>query len=238
MIADIIIVLIVIVFGFFGLKKGFMKSLLSFAGVFLALVIAFIFADNISAALVDTQLGKIINDFSLKMLNGIGGLMTTVVPSYDELLGTLSQTLPMVIAKILAESINKYTGDIANKTIAELLTPTLSNILLTILSFVIIFVVLLIVFAIVKAIVGAITDLPIIKQLDKALGFVLGVIKGIVFVYVILLVLSFVSGAPFMQSVMTIMNESKLALYLYNNNLILIVGQGLLNKVIATPQIS
>lgn len=229
MIVDLIIIAIIVLFGIFGLKKGFMQTLLSFAGVLLALILSLLFADNLAEALIASPFGKTISNLANNILSGMGGFMTTVVPSYEALVQTLSESLPNIIAEALAHSIDGFTGTVANMTVAEILTPGLTNIMMTIISFILIFVGSLIVFSIVKAVVKSITSLPIINSVDKALGFVLGVVKGVIFIYVVFLFVSLLSGAEFMQWFVDALNSSKLALWLYNNNLILIVGKGLLD---------
>ena len=225
MIADIVLVLLLFLFAFWGLKKGFMSSILSFAGLALSFVIAVLFANKLAVMLEGTAIYNFISDMAAGMLNGVGDFMATSIPSYDVLYDALSAKLPDFLAKILADSASAMIGSSADMTIAELLMPSLVSMFMTITSFIMLFIGSYILTIIIKAIVSAITSLPIIHLADKLLGFILGLIKGFVFVSVLFLIMSFLGGLSFVETINVYINDSYLASYMYNNNIILLIVQ-------------
>ncbi len=229
MIADIILILLLLLFAGMGMKKGFMKTMLSFAGIILSLIIAVFLTNSFAGMLEGTGIHDFIIKSSSGMLDGVGGFMATEIPSYEVLYEALSASMPDFIAKMLADSAAALIGTSANMTIAELLTPTLASFFLHIASFFILFVGSFIITLIVKAIVSAITSLPIISTVDKLLGFVLGLVKGILFISAVMLLLSFMGNIGFVETINTYIMDSFLASYMYNNNILLIIVDFVIN---------
>ena len=223
MIADIILILLLLFFGYRGLKNGFMKSILSFAGILLSFILALLFTSTLASALDGSAIHNFFLNTSGDMLGSIGEFMSTTIPSYDMLYDSLCIKLPDFLAKILADSASSLFGSSANMTIAELLTPGLTSIFMTLVSFFILFIGSFILIKIIKSLVSAITSLPIINVVDKILGFVFGFIKGFVFISVVLLLLSFLGNISFIETMMVYINDSTLVSYLYNNNFILMI---------------
>ncbi len=226
---DIAIIGIILLFAVVGLLKGFMKTLLSFAGVVLALIAAVLLTKPVVAALGGSKIETIIAEKVLTVLSGMGDLMTTEIPSYEVLVEVLQQSLPASVAQSLAESVSEMFGSSANQTLAQLLTPGLTNIFMNILVFIVLFVVLIIVFAVLKSIAKAFKHIKLIDIVDKILGFILGAIMGVAFVYLLMLILTLLTGVESINTLVDMILSSSLGSIMYNNNLISILFRQLLD---------
>lgn len=226
---DLAVIGVILIAALVGLSKGFLKTILSFASIFVALIISFFLVKPVVAALNGSSVYNFFYEKCLTTLSNFGSLMTTEIPSYESLVATLSTKLPKVIAESLASSIASLIGTSADQTVAQLLTPGLTNIIMNIVVFIGLFVIINIFLLIVKAFVKALTSLPVIKQVDKILGFILGAIIGVLLVYLILLILSLFASNPSLTKFFALLESSKIALPMYNNNLLLLLSKQLLD---------
>lgn len=233
---DIAIIGIILLFAVVGLLKGFMKTLLSFAGVVLALIAAVLLTKPVVASLAGSKIETMIGDKVFTLLSGMGDLMTTEIPSYEVLVEVLQQSLPASVAQSLAQSVAEMIGTSANQTLAQLLTPGLTNIFMNLLVFIALFVILMIIFAIVKAIVNAVKHIKLIDIADKILGFILGALMGVAFVYLIMLILTLLTGVESINNLVDMILASSLGSIMYNNNLIAILFNQLLDTGTINPE--
>lgn len=232
---DLAIILFVIILGFVGFKRGFLATVLSFAGVLFSFILAIALCKPIANLFVGSAFEASISSKALEMLSNIGGLMTTEIPSYEALVENLSLKLPKVIAESLASSLSSIIGTSADKTVAELLTPGLTKIFITAITFVGIFILSFILIIIVKNIAHVLHNLPIIGTIDKTLGFVLGAIIAFMIISLFFLILSAMTGVEKIQPVFAQIESSIISKYLYNNNLILLIGKKILEAPLVTP---
>lgn len=232
---DIAILGIILLFAIVGLIKGFMKTLLSFAGTVLAIVLAYFLTKPVVTALAGSNIESFVSEKVLSVLSGIGGMMTTEIPSYEVLVELLSASVPVYVAESLANSISEYIGTAADQTLAELLTPGLTNIVLNIIVFIILFIAFMIVFAILKSVAKAFKSIKIIDFIDKVLGFALGAILGVAFVYFVLLIFTFLTGMEGITPIIDAINTSKIGSIMYNQNLLLIIFNQLVDTGTINP---
>lgn len=232
---DIAILGIILLFAIVGLLKGFMKTLLSFAGAVLAIILSYFLTKPVVAALAGSNIESFVSEKVLSVLSGIGGMMTTEIPSYEVLVEQLSASVPVYVAESLANSISEYIGTAADQTLAELLTPGLTNILLNIIVFIVLFIAFMIVFAILKSIAKAFKSIKLIDFIDKVLGFALGAVLGVAFVYFVLLIFTFLTGMEGITPIIDSINASKIGSVMYNQNLIVIIFKQLVDTGTINP---
>lgn len=234
MLFDLIIIAIILIMAAIGLSKGLFSSIFSFAGKFFPLIISFIFVKPVASALSKTSFLQTVNNLSLKILNSIGGIMNSSIPSHDALVEALSEKFPKIIANMLASSLDSYTGVYANQTVAQILTPTLSSILMTIISFILLYFVTLLLLSMFRKLGNSLNSVVIIGPINKLLGFVFGFLEGIIVVSLLLLILSLFTGNDTFTPVFELINKSVLGNYMYNNNFILVIAGRLLTQYVPT----
>lgn len=200
---DIILVVIFAAFVVTAVKKGFVLSLLEFAAVILAFVLAYNFSPKVANAAYDgfvkeatikTIETHIEENISLKETSTQTQLLLDSIPEYM-----------VSVADFMGVSVNDIKQNVANSSFTseniatELVEKIAQPIIigaLTALSFVVLAIVLLFVLKFLAKIVAKIFRLPLIKNVNQILGGVLGACKGfavVVFICTILTVF-FASG--------------------------------------------
>jgi len=219
LITDGIVAAIVLIFVLVGVKKGFIKSVLSFFGTIVALIVAFIFCKQFAGILDDkfsllSKLAGIVENtldnnskFAIELSAGAiqESLEAANIPGF---IVSLIMQLPVVIN-------NTYP---AGTTVATLVAPVIANYILLLISFLGLFIIFKIVLIILKLFADSIKKVKIIDVVDKLLGLVVGVIEATIVIYISLTVISFFPTV--MSKPMQGINESQITKYLYESDIL------------------
>ena len=199
-IADIIVILILAICIFFGVKRGLTGVIVKLLSIVISLVLSLILFKPVSAIIINHT--DIYNNLTSTIENSLN--------SKDENAEETS-TEPSIILDSIneqVETVKENTNNVIAKSIAEV-----------IINLIVIVVLFNIIMFFLKFIFGAIASLPIIKQLDKLGGFIYGLIEGLLIIYIVLAILSFVH----VQELQLAIKTSYIASILYNNNLLLML---------------
>ena len=204
-IIDIVIVAILLLSIFSGIRQGLIGLAFSIVSFFVALVISFVLFVPISNVVIDNT------DLDDAIKNAIVSNFTTDT-------GEIKQDTNM--PEMIENYIDAQTNDVKNAGI-EFAATNIANTSIRVLTFVAIFVIAKIALIFFKAIANIIAKLPILKQFNKAGGFLVGLLKGGLIIYVILAILLLL--VPFFGdwALYTYINESFLGNAMYNNNILL-----------------
>lgn len=226
---DIFIFLIIIAGGLYGVYRGLVYTLLSFAGKILSAILAVSF------------LGKFIETFKIKdlFLRGITDIIRDYVPLSEEIknIKLVNGEIDLVgsplenniFAKIMGDNISReieHLYDIGEQlsltTVGEMMALILANYIINILSFIALFLIFLIGFSILRSVLVKIVGTSdIITGLDKLLGVVFGAAIN-VFILAFVLGVSYdilnlitVKEDGFLEIYKEMINNSQLQTYLY-----------------------
>ncbi|MBN7774130.1 CvpA family protein [Clostridium aminobutyricum] len=207
MVLDIIVAVIMLTTMVQGYRRGFLQTFLPTVGWFVGLAAAFFCAPKLKSLMVEnTTLYQSVHNAVLEKVS------STLSP--QEMQGTL----PTIIQDFVSKLTETLSGSIA---------AGVSDFLFTILSF------LLLAIGI-KWIIFIIFSLPSKRKGGKGLpglfnglmGLLFGLVKGLLIVFIFLaLVLPVASLAEpkYMSFLLNNLDQSKVAIELYNNNLILLI---------------
>ncbi len=214
-IADIILVAIFALVIIISAHKGFFRSLIDFAGSFIALIAARVFSSTVAQTVFDSFLrGGIENTLASRLgdsasvdyaeqLEGIIQSLPDGVVGIMQVMGVDKQ---MLIDKISSADLNgaNLIESLMNTVVTPLVTSVVKFILFAI------FAILLIVLI---KLVGRLLDkiikkLPVIKGLNKTLGGVFGVLRGAVDVVIIAVLISVVVGFTGNQELIAAVDSS------------------------------
>lgn len=202
-IADIIVILILAICIFFGVKRGLTGVIVKLLSIVISLVLSLILFKPVSAIIINHT--DIYNNLTSTIENSLN--------SKDENAEETS-TEPSIILDSIneqVETVKENTNNVIAKSIAE--------VIINLIVIVVLFIIINIIMFFLKFIFGAIASLPIIKQLDKLGGFIYGLIEGVLIIYIVLAILSFVH----VQELQLAIKTSYIASILYNNNLLLML---------------
>jgi len=241
---DIIILIILGVFALIGFAKGFIRQVLSFANLLVAIILAFVTVKPVSVFLSDTKLAPFIHEKVVEFLASKGEIFTTPIPNdatNETLVPILDQLgLPGFIDKIL---LNLITIDETayGLTFSEVLAQKIVPTLLIVVSFIAL---VLVIFIVMKILIHFIDSFvkksKAVSGINKLLGLALGFAKAIVIVSLLMLALSALGGLfpainEFMIADMKIGIEGYgIGKFIYENNPVLWVFDNYidLNKII------
>lgn len=200
---DIILVVIFASFVLTAVKKGFILSLLEFAAVILALVLAYNFSPKVAEtaydgfvkeATIKTIETQIEENVSLQETSTQAQLLLESIPDYMVSVADFMGVSVDDIKQSVASS--KLTSEnVATELVEKIAQPIIIG-ALTALSFVVLAIVLLFVLKFLAQIIAKIFKIPVIKTVNKLLGGILGACKGFAVVLFICTILTvfFASG--------------------------------------------
>jgi len=203
---DIIIIAVLGISIFLGLRGGFVKTLIRLIGAVLAIVLAFSFSAPIGNFIgqhyikpqlreyIAGQVAKSAGVDSKKSADEIFG-MIDIDKSLKEPAEGLSGALRTFGIKSTEELIGKFNKDknilnpvqYADKIIDSVISP-ISNSIGKAIAFILIFIIVNIAFTFFKFLFGFVNKIPFLKQINKIGGLILGTINGIILVLIIVFV--------------------------------------------------
>ena len=207
-IADIIVVLILILCIYAGYKNGLAKCLINILSFFIAVIIAFMLFKPVSNIIIDNT-------------NYDENIQSSIVQVFEkDEKETKEEKDNSPILKYISEEVEKATEEKKNEIINNTATKISINII-NILVFIALFIIARIVLIFVKALADLITKLPIIKQCDKIGGVIYGILQGFVFIFIAFALITFISTITNKYEVLELINNSYIASYLFENNILL-----------------
>ena len=209
-IVDLIIIAFLLIFIFFGYKKGLTGSLIKLISFALSIVLAVILYRPISSAIINnTNIDEKIES----------SIIETFTTKEEENAENQSEVQNSIIDNI-NKDIESATTE-AKNTVVEQSAEQMAINIVNIGSAIVVFLLAKIILLVVSFFIKGITELPIIKQIDKAGGIAYGVLEGIIIIYVILAIMSFANIAWPNNTASQAIEKSAIGSTLYNNNIIL-----------------
>lgn len=202
---DIVFIVIIVLFALWGLKKGFLASLISLVGITLSVVIAILLAPTF-ASFIDGIFGGGITDMFTGLMSGVVSDFgsydfptSAAVPASDyintfNVSGILKSLL---IAMLGSETIP------AGANVAEWFSTQLGGLLTTLCSAIVLFILIRIALAMLAKLFDKITENKTVNGLDRVLGFVFGAFKGLLYVAVAIALINLLCVIPFINDFVT-----------------------------------
>lgn len=182
-----------------GFAVGFLKKVLSFGSVILAIVATRYFT-------------PVAADF-IKDVTNIESTLTAVI--YDAIIK--NNLYDQINVPWLNGAID--TGNIQD-TIKNGLCTNIANTVINLICGIAVFIAMIIIIKIVLKVLDVVDFIPVVGQLNKILGGVFGVCEMIVIVWIIFTVLRVLEGVPQVKILTDNIKNSVLVGYFYNNNFV------------------
>ncbi len=175
---DVIVVIIVLIVAFFGLARGFLKSLLKLFGTLVTLIVSILLAKPFST-LLENWFG---------MSSAIGH---SLEPSISSAVGTDGGSIPNFFLNKFAEILmgqnywQNYAQGSADPAFITDFSAHIGDIIGVVISVIILYILFRIVIAILERIFDALTRNRVVGSVDRVLGLVLGLAKGFLMVGIV-----------------------------------------------------
>lgn len=224
---DLVVIAIILVLAWIGLKKGIVYSVFKLASFFISAVLSAklypIIAKILSNSQVFHSIKKgIYHNLMLRhealSLPFDAAAKATAQSVVDGL--SLPGFMKGMIKNSLLKSLPSLTELIDVSTIMDSLSDVLAHMIVDIISLIIMFVAVRVGLFVLERVLKGVTSLPIVKQADKAGGFILGALEGLLTVYIVFAILIMFSASPKFQGVFEAIESSTVAKVLYHNNFI------------------
>ena len=202
---DLVLIVLIVLFALWGLKQGFLASLVSLVGIALSIVLAVWLAPPFSSFidnLFDGSISSMFADLMNGVVSGFGELnyevqtattASTLIDTFD-VNGILKSLLDIMLgSEVLAEGTN----------VLAWFSLKLGGLLTTLCGAVLLFLLIRIVLALLSKLFDKITENRAINGLDRVLGFFFGAVKGLIFVAVVIAILNILCVVPAINDFVT-----------------------------------
>lgn len=185
---DIAVIALIAVFAFIGYRKGLVKTLLNFAGVFIALIAAFYIASPLSSFVFDTFfIDRIHNGVNKAIVNSAADTVTGAVAAVPDYIKKGAKALDINVEKVISDSDPEsgvsFAEDVAETITQKVARPVVTR-LLAIILFIILFVLLRVLIKVIANALNLVARLPGLNLANRTLGAVIGFAEGLLIAYV------------------------------------------------------
>lgn len=223
MILDIIVIILILISGFLGIKKGLINVVVKIVGFIIAIVLSCTCYQTVANYLYENYtFGHTINESVKNFIANEEGNENTE-QEYINLTEVLNKFKLEDKIDLDKEEAELDEGEALTEVVANKITGYIMNII----SFLGIFIIVIIISGIIGLVLSAVCLIPGLKQINKIGGFAIEIILAVLKLWVVLGIISILSPMSFMSWVIDQIDNSILVQFLYNNNLLV----GLITKI-------
>ena len=227
MVIDIVVVAVIIAFILIGWKRGFLLSVYALFSMIIAVALACVLSPIVSSGLAKTNLSNKlevkISSYVETQLNDKFGANAniSIEKAADEL------PLPNFITNKIADGVqDSAAGPI--KSVSNSVGARSAGFVCSLIAFAVVFILVYIVMLVIKSVLKIATKLPLIKQADTIGGILIGFAEGVLFICVVALIISIFSSTQSVQTLLSGIEKSHIAKFIYENNFIGKIISGLM----------
>lgn len=209
-IIDILIIVVMILFVFFGYRKGLIKVALGLCAFVLAILIALIFYKPVAKQIMNnTQIDEKINETIYSKIKDINFQdISENDKNENEIIKIAENYINEAIEKS-TENIGKYVADSLTITIVEAI------------SFILLIILLRIALLVLNLLANFVGELPLIKQFNKSGGIICGIIEGFLIINCIFALVYILNPVCFNGEIQKNIEQSHIGKMVYENNFII-----------------
>lgn len=193
LIIDIVVVAVLLVFSLIGLKKGFLKSILSLFSWGICIVIAFLTAKYVASWINGIyDFSEVIGGKIAKSLVGLDNFFSQSINTYESggksslIAASSSLSINPLLKQVIKIIFSNSKVDMSStETIGSVVGDSLGDISMVIIAGVLVFIILKIAIALLLKLFKKIEDTKILGGLNKILGLCFGLIKAVLIIFVV-----------------------------------------------------
>lgn len=217
---DLIVCICIVVGILVGSKIGFIREAYGIISSLLALVLAFLIYTPIKAILALTPIQSSIYTWNIEKLSALP--VVQGVQSQAKAIQEATAWLPQFVGEELIKNNNSEVYALLGaNNLAEYISAYITDLCLGVLAIIIVWIVVKLILSISVGALDLIAKLPVIRTANKLLGSVLGGVKVIVSLWIVGLALPVLVMIPQLSQLQVALDQSLVARWLYENNIIL-----------------
>ena len=224
---DVIIIVLTLIMGIVGYKKGFLKKAIGLVSFFVALIVSIVFCKQFAGLLKEHDIiyGGLYDkvEYKISSIEGIENL--DYAPDMSETIQEATE-LPKFIADFLA---NKITANTSSAEVISKLSTAIADVLMVVVSAILLFFIVFFGALILKLIVHILRGNAIIKCVDGIIGIVFYVCIFLLFVYSVFAIFKAFADKEFFTPVQNFLltdmmldnpDKFRISKYLYEHNVV------------------
>ena len=214
-IADLVVIIVILLFGFLGYRRGLLMGIYSIGAYFIAIFLGFILRKPVVAFLNKTPLhDKVYDNVYQRLVEHHASKGQEALANTEDYIESLK--LPSLIENFLKKNIHNKEG--AFEALAESICDKVTAFVISILAFLVTFILVLILMIVLKRIIKFARELPVVKQVDSVGGIMLGVCEGVLIICVALLFIYLFSSRESFAPVVQKIEDSTIARLFFEKN--------------------
>lgn len=196
---DLILVAILGISIFLGVRRGLIRSVISLVGSIVALILALIFSSSLGGYIDANYVNAPMREWVIDQLSASAKEVSATEIDFDDLLanrpGFFTETCEFLGVNVdeIASSYESMKADgieqAKSAIITEMVDP-LSSVISRVLAFAVIFLAAMIAIVVISLFSRFLNNLPIIRKMDKLGGGLLGAITGILICFIVVAIVS------------------------------------------------
>ena len=219
----IVVLLILLICGLSGYRRGFIKTVFSLISIIIALIVSSVVSPMVSASLRENP------KFYQQIYDRVEEMVVSQSEQEEEIKKTSEETsyienlsLPEALKKTLIENNNKDTyRDLAVDTFEDYVVSTITVLVINTIGYIICTIGLIVILFILSHALNLISKLPLLNGLNRAAGLVVGLFGGCIAIWIFFLVITVFSASPLGKNIFQMINDSQILTFIYENNLLL-----------------
>lgn len=223
MVLDLLVLIIILIFGIKSYLSGFFRACFYFFPYLLSVLSTYLFQQPLSKMLRETFIyDNVFNVISnaLKSLYESEALDEFILEKQTEFINGIG--LPDFLNDKLIENNNNVVYEILDvSNLVDYVTAYLTNFSMNIIASIFIFIAVLIACKIIFTVLNLITKIPVINTVNKVFGFLIGAAQGTIIIWIIFMFLTFINFNTNPTWLYDTLEESFIAIYFYDGNILL-----------------
>ncbi len=212
---------IIAVLGFIGLKKGLIKMVFSLASTIVALLVAMLFSPMVAGMMKNNE--AIVSFFDEKIGAVVNFTSEEAQAETESAQESLIDSLPLPETfkeSLLENNTAESYISMQAQNFEEYVCRQISNVIINAIAFVVTLLLAIIALAILCKTLDLLAKLPLLKQINAAAGLAAGVAEGLLVVWILFVILTMFAGTAFGSSALSMIAENPLLDFLYKNNMV------------------
>ncbi len=183
-IIDIALITVILVFLIVGIKRGFIKELVSLIGFVVAFVVALFLSGIGSSFVYDTFVDGFVKDKVSSAVmqsvdNEVDGVLVSIPDYFINAAEATGTDIEGVVKSNIGASVEETANSVATTVSKDVAKPVIGA-LIRVILFIIIFIIVKILIDWIGRALDLVSRLPVIHSLNRVLGAVIGTARGVV----------------------------------------------------------
>lgn len=215
---------------FLGWRAGFVKAVFSLVSTIAVIVLTLLLSPIVTGMLKSNETITGTIQEKLDLIINLEINTEEVADKTDPASFVDSLSLPESIKDVIKEAIENvlvekkeeadaFVGDQIG-ALEEYICEVLTNMIINAVGFVATFAVVAIGMAVLCFLLDVISKLPVLHQINTLAGVAFGALEGLMVLWILFLILTMLGSTAFGQAALSMVSESKILSFLYDNNFI------------------